>query len=119
MDRESTWIRVKISCNPTEIRISYLPSTNEVQGDSKLLSGFIVWLLKPAQSALYAYGGEGGYEQPSKQSFVVYLTAKKLVQLISVGFDKTLPGFDQHFLRSARSSLSFSVQNTTSFLKLL
>jgi hypothetical protein len=39
--------------------------------------------------------GEGGYEQPSKQSFVVYLTAEKLVKLIFVGFEKTLPGFDQ------------------------
>jgi hypothetical protein len=29
---------------------------------------------------------------------VVYLTAKKLVQLISVGFEKTLPGFEQHLL---------------------
>jgi hypothetical protein len=27
---------------------------------------------------------------------VVYLTAKKLVQLIFMGFEKTLPGFDQH-----------------------
>jgi hypothetical protein len=27
---------------------------------------------------------------------VVYLTAKNLVQLISVGFEKTLPGFEQH-----------------------
>jgi hypothetical protein len=35
--------------------------------------------LKPAQSALCRRGGEGGYEQPSKQSFVVYLTARKLV----------------------------------------
>jgi hypothetical protein len=35
--------------------------------------------LKPAQSALCRPGGEGGYEQPSKQSFMVYLTAKKLV----------------------------------------
>jgi hypothetical protein len=43
------------------------------------------------------HGGEGGYEQLSKESFVVYLTAKKLVWLIFVGFEKTLPGFDQHF----------------------
>jgi hypothetical protein len=35
--------------------------------------------LKPAQSALCRHGGEGGYEQPSKQVFVGYLTAKKLV----------------------------------------
>jgi hypothetical protein len=35
--------------------------------------------LRPAQSALCRHGGEGGYEQPSKQSSVVYLTAKKLV----------------------------------------
>jgi hypothetical protein len=51
--------------------------------------------LKPAQSAICRHGSEGGYEQPSKQSFVVYLTAKKLVKLIFVGFEKTLPGFDQ------------------------
>jgi hypothetical protein len=37
--------------------------------------------------------GEGGYEQPSKKSF--YLTTKKLVWLIFMGFEKTLPGFDQ------------------------
>jgi hypothetical protein len=42
------------------------------------------------------HGNEGGYEQSSKQSFVVYLTAKKLVYLIFVGFEKALPGFDQH-----------------------
>jgi hypothetical protein len=42
------------------------------------------------------HGDESGYEQPSEQSFVVYLTAKKLLYLISVGFDNTLPGFDQH-----------------------
>jgi hypothetical protein len=41
------------------------------------------------------HGGEGGYEQPSKQSFLEYLTAKKFIQLIFVGFEKTLPGFDQ------------------------
>jgi hypothetical protein len=35
--------------------------------------------LKPAQSTLCRHGSEGGYEQPSKQSFVVHLTAKKLV----------------------------------------
>jgi hypothetical protein len=35
--------------------------------------------LKPAQSALCRHGGEGSYEQPSKQLFVVYLTAKKLI----------------------------------------
>jgi hypothetical protein len=35
--------------------------------------------LTPAQSALCRHGGEGSYEQPSKQSFLVYLTAKKLV----------------------------------------
>jgi hypothetical protein len=35
--------------------------------------------LKPAQHALCKHGGEGGYEQLSKQSFIVYLTAKKLV----------------------------------------
>jgi hypothetical protein len=34
--------------------------------------------LKPAQSVLCRHGGEGGYEQPSKQSFVAYLTGKKL-----------------------------------------
>jgi hypothetical protein len=27
---------------------------------------------------------------------MVYLTAKKLVQLTFVGFEKTLPGIDQH-----------------------
>jgi hypothetical protein len=27
---------------------------------------------------------------------VVYITAKKLVYMISVSFEKTLPGFDQH-----------------------
>jgi hypothetical protein len=41
------------------------------------------------------HGGEGGYDQRSKQSLVVYLTAKKPVQLIFVGFEKTLPGSDQ------------------------
>jgi hypothetical protein len=35
--------------------------------------------------------GGGGYEQFSKQSFMVYLTSE-----IFVGFEKTLPGFDQH-----------------------
>jgi hypothetical protein len=34
-----------------------------------------------------SYGGEGGYEQPSKQSFVVYLPAKKLVYLNFVDFE--------------------------------
>jgi hypothetical protein len=42
------------------------------------------------------HGSESGYKQPSKQSFVVYLTAKKFVYLIFVGFVKTLPGFDQY-----------------------
>jgi hypothetical protein len=37
------------------------------------------------------HGGEGGYEQPSKQSFVVYLIAKKFVWLLFMGFEKTLP----------------------------
>jgi hypothetical protein len=40
----------------------------------------------------------GGYVQSSKQMFVVYLTAEKLVQLIFVGFEETLPGFHQLFL---------------------
>jgi hypothetical protein len=33
---------------------------------------------------------------------VICLTAKKLVWLVSVGFEKTLPGFDQH--RTAKCS---------------
>jgi hypothetical protein len=41
------------------------------------------------------HGAEADYEQPSKHSFVVYLTAKKLVYLIFVGFEKTLSGFGQ------------------------
>jgi hypothetical protein len=32
--------------------------------------------LKPAQSAFGRHGGEGTYEQLSKQSFVVYLTTE-------------------------------------------
>jgi hypothetical protein len=39
-----------------------------------------------------AQEGKGGYEQ----SFVVHLNAKKLVQLILMGFEKTFPVFDQH-----------------------
>jgi hypothetical protein len=41
--------------------------------------GFIVPASKPAQSALCRDGGEGSYEESSKQSFVVYLTANMLV----------------------------------------
>jgi hypothetical protein len=41
------------------------------------------------------YRSEGDYEQPSKRPFVVYLITKMLVQLTCVGFEKTLPGFDQ------------------------
>jgi hypothetical protein len=52
--------------------------------------------LKPVKSALRRHGGEGGYEQPPIQSFVVYLTAKKFVYLSFVRFKKTLPGFDHH-----------------------
>jgi hypothetical protein len=37
------------------------------------------------------HGGEHGYEQASKQLFVVYLIAKKLIQLILERFEKTLP----------------------------
>jgi hypothetical protein len=51
---------------------------------------------KPSQSVLRRHGGEGGYEKHYKQSFLVYLAAKKLVYLIFVGFQETLPGFDQH-----------------------
>jgi hypothetical protein len=56
----------------------------------------IVKLQKLQQSALYNHGGEGAHEQPSKQSFVVDLTAKKIVQSIFVHFEKMLPGFEQH-----------------------
>jgi hypothetical protein len=49
------------------------------------------------QPALCRNGGEGGYEQLSKKSFVVYLTAKKLAYLNFVVFEKTRPGFNQNF----------------------
>jgi hypothetical protein len=41
------------------------------------------------------HGDEYCYEHLSKESFVVYLTAKKLVWLIFVGFEKMITGFDQ------------------------
>jgi hypothetical protein len=43
----------------------------------------------------YNFQREGDYEQPSKQSFEVYLTTKKHAQIIFVGCKKALPGFDQ------------------------
>jgi hypothetical protein len=42
-------------------------------------------------SALYRHEVKDGYEQSFTESFVVYLTAKKLGAL-----KKTLPGFDEH-----------------------
>jgi hypothetical protein len=65
------------------------------------------------------HGGEGGYEQPYKQSLMMYLTATKVVYLIFMGFEKTLPGFDQHFTAKCLGFPLFSVQNTASLLKLL
>jgi hypothetical protein len=50
----------------TEILLIYRVILNYCRGPS----------LKPAQSTLYTHGGEGGYEQTSKQSFVLYLSAK-------------------------------------------
>jgi hypothetical protein len=54
--------------------------------------------LGPPLSALCRHEGQGGYEHPSKQSFVLYTTAKKFVQLIFVAFEKTLPGPDHHLI---------------------
>jgi hypothetical protein len=49
---------------------------------------------------------------PSKQSFVVYLTAKKLVQLIFVGFKKMLPGLNQHLpVKCSVSPLFFGAEH--------
>jgi hypothetical protein len=66
-------------------------------------AGLITRFQKPAQSASCRQGGAGGYEQLSKQSFVVYLTAKKRVLLMFMGVDKTLPACDQHLLSPSPS----------------
>jgi hypothetical protein len=54
-----------------------------------LLSNFKAWTV-----ALCRHLGEGGYEQPFRHSFMVYLTARKLVDVN--GVQEMLPGFDQH-----------------------
>jgi hypothetical protein len=42
-------------------------------------SKYMVILIIVGVSVARRHGGEGAYEQPSKHSFVVYLTAQKLV----------------------------------------